>query len=69
METVKGFKDYTGEEARKRDQIMQIIKNAFELYGFEPAETPILEYEEFAKGENVAVDPLNKTREHRYDMT
>ncbi|MBU2522985.1 MAG: histidine--tRNA ligase [Nanoarchaeota archaeon] len=53
-EPVKGFRDFTGEEARKRDKIMQIIKGMFEIYGFEPAETPIVEYEEFAKGENVA---------------
>ena len=24
----------------------------FQLYGFEPAETPIVEYEEFVRGEN-----------------
>jgi len=51
---VKGFRDYTGEEARKRDKIIQIIRNIFELYGFEPAETPIIESEDFAKGENIA---------------
>jgi len=53
-ETVKGFNDYTGKEARKRDKIIQIIRNIFEIYGFEPAETPVVEYEEFAKGENIA---------------
>jgi histidyl-tRNA synthetase len=52
METVKGFKDYTGEEAEKRAVAMRIIAETFEKYGFEPAETPIVEYEEFVKGEN-----------------
>ena len=52
METVKGFKDYTGEEARKRAEIRKILVDTFERYGFEPAETPIVEYREFVQGEN-----------------
>ena len=51
-ETVKGFKDFTGEEAQKRADVRRIIEGAFERYGFEPAETPIIEYENFVKGEN-----------------
>lgn len=51
-ETVKGFKDLLGEEAKKRKKIRDITTNVFELYGFEPAETPIIEYEEFVKQEN-----------------
>ena len=51
-ETVKGFKDYLGKDARKRARIISIIKKQFALYGFEPAETPIIEYEEFVRGEN-----------------
>jgi histidyl-tRNA synthetase len=52
METVKGFKDYTGEEARKRAEIRKILVDTFEKYGFEPAETPLVEYREFVQGEN-----------------
>lgn len=52
METVKGFDDYTGEEAEKRALIIEVIKQTFERYGFQPAETPIIEYEEFVKGDN-----------------
>ncbi|MEK6898443.1 MAG: ATP phosphoribosyltransferase regulatory subunit [Nanoarchaeota archaeon] len=51
-ETVKGFRDYTGEEAERKSGIKEIIKNVFEKYNFEPAETPVVEYEEFVKGEN-----------------
>lgn len=50
-DTVKGFADYTGEEALKRIRIEAIIKKTFRLYGFEPAETPIVEYEEFVKSQ------------------
>jgi histidyl-tRNA synthetase len=52
IETVKGFKDYTGEEARKRAEIRKILVDTFEKYGFEPAETPLVEYREFVQGEN-----------------
>ncbi len=51
-ETVKGFKDYSGEEARKKTEIRKILVRTFEKYGFWPAETPIIEYEDFVKGEN-----------------
>jgi histidyl-tRNA synthetase len=49
---VKGFKDFQGKEAEKRAEIKNIIENMFKVYGFEPAETPIIEYEEFVKGDN-----------------
>ncbi len=52
MNTVKGFKDYTGYDAVKRAEIKKILVETFEKYGFEPAETPIIENEEFVKGGN-----------------
>lgn len=51
-ENAKGFSDYSGDEARKRAVIQEVVKNVFERYGFEPAETPVIEYEEFVKGNN-----------------
>ena len=39
-ETVKGFNDYTGQEAIKREAIREILVKNFRLFGFEPAETP-----------------------------
>jgi histidyl-tRNA synthetase len=49
---VKGFQDFSGKEAEKRAEIKKIIVETFEKYGFEPAETPIVEQEEFVRGEN-----------------
>lgn len=49
---IKGFRDYTGEEALKRAEIRKILVETFEKYGFEPAETPVIESEGFVKGEN-----------------
>ena len=52
IEEVKGFRDYTGDEAKKREKIKEILIRNFKLYGFEPEETPVIEQEEFVKGEN-----------------
>jgi len=49
-ETVKGFNDYTGEDALKRAEIRRVLVDNFERYGFEPAETPVIEYEDFVTG-------------------
>lgn len=51
-ETVKGFKDYLGEEALKRETIKNILIEKFRTYGFKPCETPIIEFEEFVKKGN-----------------
>lgn len=51
-EPIKGFSDYTGQEAKKRQKIKEIAEKIFRLYGFEPAETPIIESEEFVRGNN-----------------
>ena len=51
-DTVKGFQDFTGDQAVKRAEIKKILAEAFEKYGFEPAETPIIEQESFVKGDN-----------------
>ncbi len=49
---IKGFRDYTGEDALKRAKMKEILENTFQTYGFEPAETPIIESEEFVVGTN-----------------
>lgn len=51
-DTVKGFQDFTGEEAAKRAAVRKIIEETFQQYGFEPAETPIIEQESFVKADN-----------------
>lgn len=51
-DNVKGFSDFTEKEAEKRETIRRIIEDTFKTYCFEPAETPIVEYEEFVRGNN-----------------
>ena len=41
-DVVKGFKDYLGKDAEKREEIRKILVETFESYGFEPAETPVI---------------------------
>ncbi|MBI4035943.1 histidine--tRNA ligase [Candidatus Daviesbacteria bacterium] len=49
-QTLKGFRDFLPGEARKRQYVQNILKSVFESYGFEPLETPALEYEEILLG-------------------
>ncbi len=80
-ELVKGFNDYLGENALKRAEVKKILVDAFESYGFEPVETPIIEYEEFVRGsdeqkEDEAISDIFKLKDKgnrelalRYEFT
>jgi histidyl-tRNA synthetase len=50
IQTLKGFRDFLPIEARKRAFVLNALKKVFESYGFEPLETPALEYEEILTG-------------------
>ena len=39
----KGTRDFSASIIRKREYIFDTIKTVFELYGFEPLETPAME--------------------------
>lgn len=76
-ENVKGFVDI--EDSSKRNNIKQIIQDVFELYNFQAVETPLIEYEEFVKGDNAqdeAVSDIFKLKDKgerklalRYEFT
>jgi histidyl-tRNA synthetase len=78
-ETVKGFRDIEGKEAEKRIAIRNIIEDIFKKYNFLAVETPIIEYEEFIKGNNTndeAVSDIFKLQDRgerklalRYEFT
>src|ERR1035437_6609427 len=48
--TLKGFRDFLPKDARKRQYVLETLKREFESYGFEPLETPTLEYEDILAG-------------------
>lgn len=50
LQTLKGFRDFLPPEARKRQFVINTLKSVFESYGFEPLETPTLEYEAILAG-------------------
>ena len=50
LQAPKGFRDFLPEEKRRRDFVMDSIKKTFETFGFEPLETPTLEYSKVILG-------------------
>ena len=49
-QTYKGMKDYLPREMRLRQFIVSTLTDVFERYGFEPMQTPIIEYEATLQG-------------------
>jgi len=47
---LKGFRDFLPTAARKRQFIIDKMRSVFESFGFEPLETPSLEYDEILTG-------------------
>lgn len=43
FKTVRGMRDFFGEQERKRQYVIGICRSVFEKYGFEPLDTPVLE--------------------------
>ncbi len=78
--SLKGFRDFLPAQKRKRDFVIGVLKQNFELYGFEPLETPAIERFEvlsmkFAGGEQIFKemytfeDQGKRKLALRYDLT
>jgi histidyl-tRNA synthetase len=50
LQPLKGFRDFLPKDARKRSYATAKIKEVFEQFGFEPLETPALEYKDLLLG-------------------
>jgi len=50
IQTLKGFRDFLPAEARKRQYVINTLRDVFASYGYDPLETPTLEYEEILTG-------------------
>lgn len=48
--TLKGFRDFLPREEKKRQYVINLLREVFESYGFEPLETPAVEYEDILLG-------------------
>jgi len=75
---LKGFRDFLPEQMAIRQKIFSIIKNVFQSYGFDPLETPSLEYakillEKSGEEANKLIyrfkDQGNRDVALRYDLT
>jgi len=80
MQTVKGTRDLMPEDMRIREYVMDKIKQVFEVYGFQPLDTPALEsWEVLSKKEAGGKDVLKEAYDFedkagrriglRYDLT
>ena len=49
-QTLKGFRDFLPRDAIKRQKVIEKIRKVFELFGFDPLETPALEYADVLLG-------------------
>lgn len=49
-QTLKGFRDFLPKQMAIREKVIGILKNNFEKYGFQPIQTPTLEYAEVLMG-------------------
>lgn len=75
--TLKGFRDFLPQDARKRNYVISALRRVFESYGFEPLETPSLEYANILKGkygeeEKLIYELITKGGDEaalRYDQT
>jgi len=76
--TLKGFRDYLPEEQIARTKMIKTITDTYELFGFEPLETPVLEYEDVLAGKygDEGEQLMYRFKDHgdrnvalRYDLT
>ena len=68
IDTVKGFQDFLPPESLKRKKVKGIIENQFRLYGFVPIETPIVEFDELMKPEEMPSEEQDEAISERFRL-
>ena len=51
LQTLKGFRDFLPEEALKREWLDNQLREIFKVWGYDPVETPTLEYLDLFEGQ------------------
>ena len=80
LQLPRGMRDFAPEEKILRDEVISILKSVFELYGFSPLETPVVERWEvlsakYSGGEEILTETFRLTDQGgrelglRYDLT
>jgi histidyl-tRNA synthetase len=68
IDTVKGFQDFLSPESIKRKEIIKVVEKYFNLYGFLPVETPIVEYDELMKPSNLQSEREDEAISARFKL-
>ncbi len=68
VSTVKGFQDYLPPESLKRKKIVETIEKYYQLYGFLPIETPIIEFEELMAGDFINEEEQDEAVAERFRL-
>ncbi len=66
--TVKGFQDFLPPESLKRDAVKKIIEKWFKLYGFLPMETPVVEFDELMKTDDLPAEGQDEAVSERFRL-
>lgn len=66
--TVKGFQDFLPPESLKRSAVKKIIEKWFRLYGFLPVETPLVEFDEIMKGDDLPSEGQDEAVSERFRL-
>ncbi|MEK6889370.1 MAG: histidine--tRNA ligase [Nanoarchaeota archaeon] len=68
IETVKGFQDFLPPESLKRAKVREIIEKWFKRYGFTPIETPVIEFDELMKPDNLPTEEEDEAVSDRFRL-
>jgi histidyl-tRNA synthetase len=68
VSTVKGFQDILPNESLKRAKVKEIIEKWFQRYGFVPWETPIVEYDELMRPDNLPSEGVDEAVSERFRL-
>lgn len=68
IDNVKGFQDNLPPESLKRRKIKQIAERWFSLYGFLPVETPLIEFDELMKSNNLPTEEEDEAISDRFRL-
>lgn len=68
IDTVKGFRDCLPPESLKRDAVKKIVEKWFKLYGFLPVETPIVEFDELMKTDDLPSEGQDEAVSDRFRL-
>ncbi len=51
LQTLRGFRDFLPTEAKQRQWLTDVLRGVFEMWGYEPIETPTMEYAALFEGQ------------------